>query len=88
MTDAVPWGLSRMTERLPATPPLYETAQLDAMTQIADFYDASGTLVEMMGKHGTNKTSSTASKSGGGGGDGGGPKPEVTDDSSTDYVPD
>jgi putative ATP-grasp target RiPP len=80
--DGLPWGLSRMTGRLPVGPPDYCDMVLDPVTQTGRFYDDCGQLVEM-GKHGTNKTKGTASMSGGG--DGKNPSPQTQDDSTTDY---
>nr|WP_246113696.1 putative ATP-grasp-modified RiPP [Streptomyces montanus] len=47
--------------------------------------DAAGQVVEM-GKHGTSKTTGTASVSGGG--DGQNPQPQTQDDNTTDYESD
>jgi putative ATP-grasp target RiPP len=74
-----PWGLARMTERLPEVPPLYQTARLDPATQITHFYDASGAVV-VMGKD----TFVTVTMSKGGGGDGSSGSAQVADDSQTD----
>jgi putative ATP-grasp target RiPP len=82
---SVPWGLTRMTDRLPEPPPPYCEVVLDPVTQTARFYDAHGQVIEM-GKHGTNRTKGTASKSGGG--DGQKQQPQVQDDTTTDYEPD
>ncbi|MER7999595.1 putative ATP-grasp-modified RiPP [Streptomyces sp. NPDC095613] len=56
-----------VTDRLPVGPPSYATVTLDATTQTARYTDAAGQPVEM-GKHGTSKTTGTASMSGGGDG--------------------
>lgn len=87
MHTNVPWGLTRMTDRLPESPPLYATVHLDPATQTGVFRDAQGAVIDMGGR-GTNKTKGTTSKSGGGGGDGKGPKPETQDDHTTDYESD
>ncbi len=80
-----PWGFGLVTGRLPAAPPAYVRVELDPRTQRAVFLDTAGAVVEMA-KHGTNKTSGTASLSGGG--DGANPAPQVHDDHTTDYSPD
>lgn len=74
-----------VTDRLPVGPPSYAAVTLDAATQTAIYTDAAGQVVEM-GKHGTNKTTGTASMSGGG--DGQTPQPQTQDDHTTDYEPD
>lgn len=81
----VPWGLTRMTARLPISESPYAKVELDPETQTARYYDLGGQIVEM-GKHGTNRTTRTASMSGGG--DGVKPQPQVADDSTTDYESD
>ena len=81
----MPWGLTRMTDRLPASPPPYCEVVLDPVSQTARFYDRQGLVIDM-GRHGTNKQTSTASKSGGG--DGARPQPQTNDDSTTDYESD
>jgi putative ATP-grasp target RiPP len=87
VTDGLPWGLTRMTDRLPESPPLYARAELDPLTQTGRFFDAQGQPIDM-GAHGTNKEWSTASKSGGGGDGQGPPKPQTDDDSNRDSGPD
>lgn len=85
--SGIPWGLTRVTARLPMATPLGR-AELDPVTQTARYFDEHGQVIEM-GRHGTNKQTSTTSYSGGSGGtDGQGPKPQVSDDSTTDYEPD
>ncbi|MGW7004160.1 putative ATP-grasp-modified RiPP [Streptomyces sp. NPDC054933] len=74
-----------VTDRLPVSPPSYVTVTLDASTQTARYTDAAGQVVEM-GKHGTSKTTGTASMSGGG--DGQNPQPQTQDDNTTDYESD
>ncbi|MFI0404579.1 putative ATP-grasp-modified RiPP [Actinomadura sp. 3N508] len=83
--DSIPWGWTRMSARLPETPPLYDQVTLDAATQTGRYLDPQGRLIEM-GKHGTNRQTSTASKSGGG--DGSRPQVQTVDDSTTDYESD
>lgn len=86
--ENVPWGFRLMTDRLPASPPWYSSVELNPVTQIARYTDASGEVLEM-GKHGTNKTVGTASMSGGSpGSDGEAPKEQTQDDVTTDYEPD
>ncbi|GCD44514.1 putative ATP-grasp-modified RiPP [Streptomyces paromomycinus] len=85
MASTAPWGLCLVTDRLPAGPPTYASVYLDEGTQTAVYTDANGRVVEM-GKHGTNKTTGTASFSGGG--DGQQPAPQVQDDNTTDYESD
>ncbi|MEU7863460.1 putative ATP-grasp-modified RiPP [Nonomuraea sp. NPDC049141] len=70
-----PWGMSRTTERLPATPLPYTTVQLDPGSQVTRFYDHQGGIVDM----GTFATV-TMSKPG----DGAANAPNVADDSNTD----
>ncbi|WP_316762587.1 putative ATP-grasp-modified RiPP [Streptomyces herbicida] len=74
-----------VTDRLPVGEPSYAAVALDAVTQTARYTDSAGRLVEM-GKHGTSKTSGTASMSGGG--DGQNPQPQTQDDNTTDYESD
>ncbi|MGQ4516812.1 putative ATP-grasp-modified RiPP [Streptomyces sp. DW26H14] len=74
-----------VTDRLPAGPPSYAAVELDALTQTAVYTDATGQVVEM-GRHGTNKTTGTASMSGGG--DGQKPQSQTQDDHTTDYESD
>nr|WP_041820522.1 putative ATP-grasp-modified RiPP [Streptomyces davaonensis] len=74
-----------VTDRLPVAPPLYAAVTLDAATQTARYTDAAGQVVEM-GKHGTSRTTGTASMSGGG--DGESPQPQAQDDHTTDYESD
>lgn len=59
--------------------------RLDAATRTARYTDAAGQAVEM-GRHGTSKTTGTASMSGGG--DGQTPQPQTQDDNTTDYESD
>ncbi|MGY1583210.1 putative ATP-grasp-modified RiPP [Streptomyces sp. MN13] len=80
-----PWGMRLVTDRLPAGPPAYAAVTLDAATQRAVYTDAAGRVVEM-GRHGTSKTTGTASVSGGG--DGQSPQPQTQDDNTTDYESD
>ncbi|MEU3255600.1 putative ATP-grasp-modified RiPP [Streptomyces sp. NPDC006997] len=81
----VPWAMRLVTGRLPVGPPSYAAVTLDAATQTARYTDAAGEVVEM-GKHGTSKTTGTASMSGGG--DGQNPQPQTQDDNTTDYESD
>jgi putative ATP-grasp target RiPP len=74
-----------MTDRLPESPPAYSRVELDPATQTARYLDDGGQVIEA-GKHGTNKTTGTATRSGGG--DGAKPQEQVQDDSTTDYAPD
>jgi putative ATP-grasp target RiPP len=83
-SDPIPWGLTRMTARLPLPTPAGR-AVLAPDTQTTVFFDETGQPIEM-GKHGTNTTTSTTTKSGGG--DGKNPQQEVADDSTPDYVSD
>ncbi|MEV5414123.1 putative ATP-grasp-modified RiPP [Thermopolyspora sp. NPDC052614] len=87
MHKGKPWGLRFMSNRLSAAPASYEKVALDPVTQTAQYFDATGRLLEMMGKHGTNKEVNTPSRSIPRG-DGGAPPAEVTDDQNKDYVPD
>ncbi|MFF9237299.1 putative ATP-grasp-modified RiPP [Streptomyces sp. NPDC014801] len=80
-----PWALRLVSDRLPVSPPAYATVVLDSVTQTARYTDASGDVVEM-GKHGTSRTTGTASVSGGG--DGQTPQPQTQDDNTTDYESD
>lgn len=80
-----PWGLSRVTDRLPASPPGHAEVVLDPVTQTARYLDHQGRVIEA-GKHGTNRSASTATKSGGG--DGNAPQVQTADDSTTDYEQD
>ncbi|MFD3481741.1 putative ATP-grasp-modified RiPP [Streptomyces sp. NPDC058665] len=74
-----------VTDRLPAGLPSYATVTLDPVTQTARYTDTLGRPVEM-GKHGTSKTTGTASMSGGG--DGKLPVSQTQDDNTTDYESD
>ncbi|WP_123981935.1 putative ATP-grasp-modified RiPP [Streptomyces sp. Ag109_O5-1] len=74
-----------VTDRLPVGPPPYASVVLDAASQTAVYRDSAGQVVEM-GKHGTSKTTGTASVSGGG--DGQQPQPQTQDDNTTDYESD
>ncbi|MFD9565359.1 putative ATP-grasp-modified RiPP [Streptomyces sp. NPDC059994] len=58
---------------------------LDPGSQTARYTDTAGQVVQM-GKHGTSKTTGTASVSGGG--DGQNPQPHTQDDNTTDYESD
>ncbi|MEU8038117.1 putative ATP-grasp-modified RiPP [Streptosporangium sp. NPDC049078] len=82
-----PWGLSRMTERLPEAPAPYETFKLDPDTQLTNFYDASGAIVDM-GKDSTSRSFVTVTVSRGGGGDGSGGASQTADDSQNDSASD
>lgn len=73
------------SDRLPVGPPAYAKVLLDSATQTARYFDAAGQPV-LMPKHGTSKTSGTASTSGGG--DGEKPQPQRQDDNTTDYASD
>ncbi|MEJ1195834.1 MULTISPECIES: putative ATP-grasp-modified RiPP [unclassified Streptomyces] len=84
-TAQVPWALRLVTNRSPLASAPYANVALDATTQTALYTDASGRVVEM-GRHGTSRTSSTASVSGGG--DGQQPQPQSQDDTTTDYESD
>ncbi len=86
-TTQAPWALRLVTNRSPQPPTPYANVALDATTQAALYTDASGRVVEM-GRHGTSRTSSTASVSGGGDGDGQQPQPQSQDDTTTDYESD
>ncbi|MFF7307837.1 putative ATP-grasp-modified RiPP [Streptomyces sp. NPDC008137] len=74
-----------VTDRLPLHPPSYTAVVLDGPSQTARYTDAVGQVVEM-GKHGTSRTTGTASVSGGG--DGQNPQPQTQDDNTTDYESD
>ena len=80
-----PWAMRLVTDRLPVCPPSYAAVVLDGTTQTARYTDAVGQVVEL-GKHGTSKTTGTASMSGGG--DGQNPKPQTQDDNTTDHESD
>ncbi|MGW0461152.1 putative ATP-grasp-modified RiPP [Streptomyces tendae] len=84
-TTRAPWVLRLVTDRLPTSPAPYTSVTLDPATQTARYTDAVGRVVEM-GKHGTSRTSGTASVSGGG--DGQQPQPQAQDDTTTDYESD
>lgn len=81
-TGRVPWGWTRVTDRLPVAPPDWHRVELDPRTQIARYLDGDDQVIEA-GKHGTSKTKGTASMSGGG--DGATPSPQKQDDTTTDY---
>ncbi|BBC95780.1 hypothetical protein SRO_4604 [Streptomyces rochei] len=81
----VPWAMRLVTDRLHVGPAPYASVHLDPAAQTACYLDATGHLVEM-GKHGTSRTTGTASVSGGG--DGQGPQPQTQDDHTTDYESD
>ncbi|MGW1623594.1 putative ATP-grasp-modified RiPP [Streptomyces sp. NPDC002172] len=80
-----PWAMRLVTDRLPVGAPSYVSVVLDGASQTAVYTDAAGEVVEM-GKHGTSKTTGTASVSGGG--DGQKPQPQTQDDNTTDYESD
>lgn len=80
-----PWGWTRMTARLPEMATSYASVALDAATQTGRYLDHHGKVIEM-GKHGTNRQTSTATKSGGG--DGSSPQVQAVDDSTADYESD
>lgn len=80
-----PWAMRLVTDRLPVSTPPYSDVALDPYTQTAVYTDARGQVVEV-GRHGTSKTSGTASMSGGG--DGQGPQSQTQDDNTTDYESD
>ncbi|MGW2134291.1 putative ATP-grasp-modified RiPP [Streptomyces coelicoflavus] len=84
-TAQAPWAMRLVTGRLPVAPARHASVTLDAATQTARYTDAAGEVVEM-GKHGTSRTSGTASVSGGG--DGQQPQPQSQDDTTTDYESD
>ncbi|MEV8547953.1 putative ATP-grasp-modified RiPP [Streptomyces sp. NPDC051572] len=85
LAPEAPWAMRLTTDRLPIGPPSYAAVTLDASSQTARYTDTTGQVVEM-GKHGTNKTTGTASMSGGG--DGNNPQPQTQDDNTTDYESD
>ncbi|MET7904062.1 putative ATP-grasp-modified RiPP [Streptomyces sp. NPDC005355] len=85
LAPEVPWAMRLVTDRLPVGPPSYATVTLDPTTQTARYTDTAGRPVEM-GKHGTSRTTSTASMSGGG--DGQNPQPQTQEDHTTDYESD
>ncbi|MEU1452023.1 putative ATP-grasp-modified RiPP [Streptomyces avermitilis] len=85
LTSGAPWAMRLVTDRLPVGPPSYATVTLDPVTQTARYTDTAGQPVEL-GKHGTSKTTGTASMSGGG--DGQKPQPQTQDDNTTDYESD
>lgn len=85
LAPLAPWAMRLVTDRLPVGPPPYAAVSLDAVTQTARYTDSTGQVVEM-GKHGTSRTSGTASMSGGG--DGQNPQPQTQDDNTTDYESD
>jgi putative ATP-grasp target RiPP len=80
-----PWAMRLVTDRLPVRPPAYASVVLDGLSQTARYTGADGRAVEM-GKHGTSRTTGTASISGGG--DGQNPQPQTQDDHTTDYESD
>ncbi|SNR26700.1 putative ATP-grasp-modified RiPP [Actinomadura mexicana] len=80
-----PWGWTRITARLPEALPFPGSVTLDAATQTGRYLDQRGEVIEM-GKHGTNRQTSTATRSGGG--DGNTPQVQTVDDSTTDYESD
>ncbi|MEU2726351.1 putative ATP-grasp-modified RiPP [Streptomyces griseoviridis] len=85
LAPQAPWAMRLITDRLPVGPPSYVAVELDAVTQTARYTDAAGHVVEM-GRHGTSRTTGTASVSGGG--DGQQPQPQTQDDHTTDYASD
>ncbi|MFE9224150.1 putative ATP-grasp-modified RiPP [Streptomyces massasporeus] len=80
-----PWAMRLVTDRLPVRPPSYVSVVLDGPSQTARYRGTDGRVVEM-GKHGTSRTTGTASVSGGG--DGQNPQPQTQDDHTTDYESD
>lgn len=78
----VPWGWTRVTDRVQVAPPGWRSVELDPRTQTARYFDGDGQVIEA-GKHGTSKTKGTASMSGGG--DGAEPAAQKQDDTTTDY---
>ncbi|WP_174564944.1 putative ATP-grasp-modified RiPP [Actinomadura chibensis] len=54
-TARVPWGWTRVTDRLPISPPDWHRVELDPRTQIARYLDGDGQVIEA-GKHGTKTT--------------------------------
>ncbi|MFE5755232.1 putative ATP-grasp-modified RiPP [Streptomyces massasporeus] len=80
-----PWAMRLVTDRLPVPPPSYASVVLDGSSQTARYTDTEGRVVEM-GRHGTSRTTGTASVSGGG--DGQNPQPQTQDDQTTDYESD
>ncbi|MEU9885197.1 putative ATP-grasp-modified RiPP [Sphaerisporangium sp. NPDC051011] len=82
-----PWGLSRMTERLPPAPLPYATTSFDPTSQLTLFCDAQGAIVDM-GKDGTSRSFVTATVSKGGGQDGSSGASQVADDSNNDSASD
>lgn len=85
LAPEAPWAMRLVTDRLPVGPPSYAAVTLDPGSQTARYTDTVGRPVEM-GKHGTSKTTGTASMSGGG--DGQNPQPQTQDDNTTDYESD
>lgn len=85
LTSSAPWAMRLVSDRLPVAAPPYSSVALDPATQTTRYLDPAGQPVQM-GKHGTNKTSGTASMSGGG--DGTKPQPQRQDDNTTDYTSD
>jgi putative ATP-grasp target RiPP len=80
-----PWAMRLLTDRLAVRPPSYASVVLDGPSQTARYLDTDGRVIEM-GKHGTSRTTGTASVSGGG--DGQNPQPQTQDDQTTDYESD
>jgi len=58
-----PWGLTRMAPFGPSLPLPYVQIELDPATQTARYLDDGGQVIEM-GKHGTQKTSTSTSQDG------------------------
>lgn len=85
LAPEAPWAMRLVTDRLPIGPPSYAAVTLDAFSQTARYTDTTGQVVQM-GKHGTSRTTGTASMSGGG--DGQNPQPQTQDDNTTDYESD
>jgi putative ATP-grasp target RiPP len=85
LAPEAPWAMRLVTDRLPIGPPSYAAVALDPLSQTARYTDTAGQVVQM-GKHGTSKTTGTASTSGGG--DGQNPQPQTQDDNTTDYESD
>ncbi|MFE7268430.1 putative ATP-grasp-modified RiPP [Streptomyces sp. NPDC057592] len=85
LASGAPWAMRLVTDRLPVGPPSYAAVTLDEFSQTARYTDTASRVVEM-GKHGTSKTTGTASVSGGG--DGQGPQSQTQDDNTSDYESD
>ncbi|GAA1769807.1 putative ATP-grasp-modified RiPP [Nonomuraea bangladeshensis] len=79
-TPTRPWGLTRATPNLPSAAAPYTYTRLNPETQLTEFLDEDGGLVDIM--DGSSRTYATVSKSKAQDGDGRGP--ELPDDSNTD----